>query len=185
MSLNPRFSAFLPGKTPGKARPVVTRGGSSTYMPAPYMRWMQGARLVLAGEWARQGGDGFRRLGGRGMVAINEPLTCVLSVVQGAPKTRPRSGSWYRELWKTPADSRDRPFPWVGTRGDADNIAGSILDALTAARVIRDDAIIGSLTVTLYATHRPAMIGALVDLAPLACDLVALLEQGKRNGGAR
>ena len=45
----PIFSAFIPGKTPGKPRPRVTSRG--TYLPRAYQQWT--TRAVFAVRSAR------------------------------------------------------------------------------------------------------------------------------------
>ena len=150
MTSNLLYLGIISGVVPGKARPRVTRRG--TFMPPAYQRWQRSAQAALRSSMSRR-------------APFLEPLGCRLVVVLPAPKKRPSRGSAHRQLWRAPGGE---PFPWIGTRGDADNIAGSVLDALTGAGVIEDDRLVGELMIQLMASHRAEDIGASIALYRLA-----------------
>ena len=147
------FTAFIPGHTPGKARPRVTRKG--TFMPHPYERWMKRACLRAKAAHALDGAT-----------TITTPVAISIVVTVWAPERRPAKTAPARPLWHKPTATK-KVFPWIGTRGDADNVAGSVLDALVKARVIDDDRLVGKLEITLLATHDPELVGASVTVCPL------------------
>jgi Holliday junction resolvase RusA-like endonuclease len=147
----PLFALFLPGKTPGKARPRVTSRG--TYMPRAYRLWVKSAVSVVQSMRA---------------ASVHAVIDCAVTVhvvvVLPAPRNRPAKTSVTRRaLWKPPGGE---PFPWIG-KPDADNAAGSVLDALVHGGALVDDTLVSRLHVSLHASHDPARVGAHVTISAL------------------
>lgn len=153
--MTPIFAAFIPGKTPGKPRPRVTSRG--TYLPRAYQQWT--TRAVFAVRSARV-------TSARDLAVIDHAVAAHVSVVLPAPKSRPaKSSTARRALWMPPADGGE-PFAWMG-KPDADNAAGSVLDALVKGGALVDDTLVSRLEVSLYASHDPARVGAHVTIYAL------------------
>lgn len=151
----PIFAAFIPGKTPGKPRPRVTSRG--TYLPRAYQQWT--TRAVFAVRSARV-------TSARDLAVIDHAVAVHVSVVLPAPKSRPAKPSTARRaLWMPPADGGE-PFAWMG-KPDADNAAGSVLDALVKGGALVDDTLVSRLEVSLHASHDPARVGAHVTIYAL------------------
>ncbi len=151
------FFAFIPGKTPGKARPRVTRNG--THLPKPYQQWMAAAanRLACLGT----------HYGGHPPGALTIPVRLTVQIILPAPKRKPaKTSTARRSLWYSSKERPSEPFPWMG-KPDVDNAAGSVLDALVKAGVLADDTLVSRLDASMWASHDPEQVGACVEIHTL------------------
>jgi Holliday junction resolvase RusA-like endonuclease len=147
---SPLYIAFIPGLTPGKARPRVTIHG--THMPPRYSQWMSSSMAPLIKANSRH-------------ITITCPVHVAIEVILPAPLRRPRSAA-RRGLYRTPSEADGEPFRWVG-KPDVDNAAGSVLDALVRAGVLADDTLVSMLSASLWATHNPAHVGATIEITDI------------------
>jgi len=126
-------------------------------MPRVYQQWT--TRAVFAVRSARVSSA-------RDLAVIDHAVAVHVSVVLPAPKSRPaKSSTARRALWMPPADGGE-PFAWMG-KPDADNAAGSVLDALVKGGALVDDTLVSRLEVSLHASHDPARVGAHVTIYAL------------------
>lgn len=115
------------GDPVGKGRPRVTviAGHAHAYTPAKTRSWEASAAAAFATTW--------------GAAPLDEAVHVVIQAVAARPKRLLRKRDPAGRLWRT-------------TKPDADNVAKAVGDALVAAGVLRDDALVVRLEVeSLYA----------------------------------
>ena len=112
-----------------------------TYTNTKYRNWKKNAANLVSKSWNH--------------LPISEAVAVSIEITLKRPKNKPAKGTVHGRYWH---GSQDYPCP---TRGDLDNYAKSILDALVQGGLLTDDRIVVELTLTKCAGDTP---GAFVQV---------------------
>ena len=113
-----------------------------TYTDSRYRDWKKSAALLVSSAWRH--------------LPISEAVAVSIEITVQRPKSKPARGSVHGRYWRPQGDY---PCP---TRGDVDNYAKSVLDALVQGGLLTDDRIVVELSITKQAGDTP---GAFVQVS--------------------
>lgn len=125
------WSCTLPMEPQGKARPRCRCRGrrAMAYMPAAYRAWLQAAAMHYRASWTGE--------------PIARPVALDVALIHRRPQRRPQVVP-PGDIWRSGVRVRAPRVP------DADNGAGSVMDAMTDAGILDDDRWIVRLTVASW-----------------------------------